>query len=80
RVTERVPLPPSSHRIEDGDMNMSRQVVEDPGTPGVQDVTFAVATVNGMETGRIPVATSWSRRHVTPWCAWAPSRAPMCPR
>ena len=37
-------------------MNMSRQVVEDPGTPGTQDVTFAVATVNGVETGRLPVA------------------------
>jgi len=56
RVTERVPLPPNSHRIEDAGMNMSRQVVEDPGSPGVQDVTFAVATVNGVETGRIPVA------------------------
>jgi uncharacterized protein YabE (DUF348 family) len=56
RVTERVPLPPNSHRIEDAGMNISRQVVEDPGTPGVQDVTFAVATVNGVETGRIPVA------------------------
>ena len=37
-------------------MNMSRQVVEDPGTPGTQDVTFAVAKVNGVETGRLPVA------------------------
>ena len=37
-------------------MNMSRQVVEDPGTPGIQDVTFAVAKVNGVETGRLPVA------------------------
>lgn len=37
-------------------MNMSRQVVEDPGTPGAQDVTFAVAKVNGVETGRLPVA------------------------
>ena len=37
-------------------MNMSRQVVENPGTPGVQDVTFAIAKVNGAETGRLPVA------------------------
>jgi resuscitation-promoting factor RpfB len=58
RVTERIPLPPNSHRIEDPDMNMSRQVVEDPGSPGTQDVTFAVATVNGVETGRIPVANT----------------------
>lgn len=39
-------------------MNMSRQVVEDPGSPGLQDVTFAVATVNGVETGRLPVANT----------------------
>jgi hypothetical protein len=56
RVTERIPLPPISRRIEDPEMNISRQVVEDPGTPGTQDVTFAVATVNGVETGRLPVA------------------------
>ncbi|WP_420715814.1 transglycosylase family protein [Mycobacterium sp. 663a-19] len=56
RVTERVPLQPNARRVEDPDMNMSRQVVEDPGSPGTQDVTYAVATVNGVETGRIPVA------------------------
>lgn len=56
KVTEQLPLPPASRRIEDVTMNMSRQVVEDPGTPGVQDVTFAVAKVNGIETGRLPVA------------------------
>ncbi|WNG91951.1 resuscitation-promoting factor [Mycobacterium sp. ITM-2016-00318] len=56
KVTQRVPLPPNNQRIEDPTMNMSRQVVENPGTPGVQDVTFAVAKVNGAETGRLPVA------------------------
>ncbi|WP_217809265.1 resuscitation-promoting factor [Mycobacterium simiae] len=56
KVTERIPLPPTAHRVEDPDMNMSRQVVEDPGAPGTQDVTFAVATVNGVETGRLPIA------------------------
>jgi resuscitation-promoting factor RpfB len=58
RVTLRAPLPPISRRIEDPEMNMSRQIVEDPGTPGEQDVTFAVATVNGVETGRLPVANT----------------------
>lgn len=58
RVTERVPLQPPARRIEDPEMNVSRQVVEDPGSPGTQDVTFAVATVNGVETGRLPVANS----------------------
>ncbi len=58
QVTQRIPLPPGSRRIEDPEMNMSRQVVEDPGTPGEQDVTFAVAMVNGVETGRLPVANT----------------------
>ncbi|MCC9181907.1 resuscitation-promoting factor RpfB [Mycolicibacterium mageritense DSM 44476 = CIP 104973] len=56
KVTERVPLVPGNQRIEDPTMNMSRSVVEDPGAPGTQDVTFAVAKVNGVETGRLPVA------------------------
>jgi uncharacterized protein YabE (DUF348 family) len=56
KVTERVPLPPAHKRIEDPTMNESRQVVENPGAPGVQDVTFAIARVNGVETGRLPVA------------------------
>jgi uncharacterized protein YabE (DUF348 family) len=56
RVTERVPLPPGSRRIEDPEMNVSRRIVEDPGAPGVQEVTFAVAMVNGVETGRLPIA------------------------
>ncbi|MGX9787630.1 transglycosylase family protein [Mycobacterium sp. MMS18-G62] len=56
KTTERVPLPPNNKRIEDVTMNMSRQVVDDPGEPGTQDVTFAIAKVNGVETGRLPVA------------------------
>jgi resuscitation-promoting factor RpfB len=56
KVTERVPMPPDNKQIPDVNLNMSRQVVEDPGTPGTQDVTFAVASVNGVETGKLPVA------------------------
>ncbi|WP_197747369.1 resuscitation-promoting factor [Mycobacterium florentinum] len=56
KVTERIPLPPNARKVEDPDMNMSRQVVEDPGSPGTQDVTYAVVTVNGVETGRLPIA------------------------
>lgn len=56
KVTERLPLVPDAQRIDDPTMNMSRQVVEDPGTPGTQDVVFAVAKVNGVETGRLPVS------------------------
>ncbi|MGV9744731.1 transglycosylase family protein [Rhodococcus zopfii] len=54
-ITETLPLEPPVQRIEDETMNMSRTVVEDPGTPGVQDVTFAVSTVDGAETGRATV-------------------------
>jgi hypothetical protein len=56
KVTERLPLAPPAQRIDDPTMNMSRQVVQDPGAPGVQDVTFAEASVNGVVTGRLPVA------------------------
>ncbi|WP_199254076.1 resuscitation-promoting factor [Mycolicibacterium mengxianglii] len=56
KVTERLPLQPTAQRIEDPTMNMSRQILEDPGTPGTQDVTYAIAKVNGAETGRLPVA------------------------
>jgi uncharacterized protein YabE (DUF348 family)/transposase len=55
-VTARMPLRASTHRIEDPTMNMSRHLVEDPGTPGTEDVTFAVSIVNGVETGRRLVA------------------------
>jgi len=56
KVDQRVPLPPNNKRVEDVTMNMSRQVVDDPGSAGLQDVTFAIAKVNGVETGRLPVA------------------------
>ncbi|MFI6429641.1 transglycosylase family protein [Rhodococcus oryzae] len=51
-VTETLPLLPPEQRIEDPTMNMSKTVVENPGAPGVHDVTFAVTKVNGAETGR----------------------------
>ncbi|MDT5067357.1 MAG: resuscitation-promoting factor RpfB [Mycobacterium sp.] len=56
KTTERLPLAPDDKQIPDVTLNMSRQIVEDPGTPGTQDVTFAVSYLNGVETGRLPVA------------------------
>lgn len=56
KVTEVMPLAPLNKSVPDPTLNMSRTVVEDPGTPGTQSVTFAVSTVNGAETGRLPVA------------------------
>ncbi|HUO37886.1 MAG TPA: transglycosylase family protein [Mycobacterium sp.] len=55
-ITARMPLPASTRLIEDPTMNMSRHVVVDPGTIGIQDATFAVTMINGVETGRRLVA------------------------
>ncbi|MFC9839958.1 transglycosylase family protein [Rhodococcus sp. NPDC127530] len=55
---ETLPLAPEEQRIEDPTMNKSRTVVENPGLPGVQDVTFAVNTVNGTEVGRNQVSAT----------------------
>lgn len=61
-VSERLPLPAPLRRIHDPSINTSRNIVDDPGHPGTQDVTFAVSTVNGRVVGRQVVA----RAVVTP--------------
>ncbi|MFE7745453.1 transglycosylase family protein [Nocardia sp. NPDC057455] len=58
RHTETLPLDPPENVIEDPTMNMSRTVVESPGAPGVQDVTFAVTMVNGQEVDRQAVGST----------------------
>ncbi|WP_232852406.1 resuscitation-promoting factor [Nocardia acididurans] len=55
---ERIPLDPTENVIEDPTMNMSRVIVENPGTPGVQDVTFAISTVNGVEAAKDPISST----------------------
>jgi uncharacterized protein YabE (DUF348 family) len=57
KITERVPLDPPRRRIDDPQLNMSKEVVEDKGAAGSQDMTYAVSKVNGVETGRLPVAS-----------------------
>lgn len=57
-VVETLPLAPSENRIDDPTLNMSRTVIEDRGTPGVQDVTFEVHRVNGQEVGRVQMSSS----------------------
>jgi uncharacterized protein YabE (DUF348 family) len=57
KITERVPLDPPRRRIEDPQLNISKEIVEDKGAAGSQDMTYAVSTVNGVETGRLPVAS-----------------------
>jgi resuscitation-promoting factor RpfB len=58
KVTEQAPLAPTPQKIEDAEMNMSRSVVEDPGAPGSQDIVYSVLSVNGRETGRMPVSNN----------------------
>ncbi|WP_454195159.1 transglycosylase family protein [Nocardia sp. Marseille-Q1738] len=58
RHTETVPLDPPENVIEDPTLNMSRTVVESPGKPGIQDVTFAVTMVNGQEVDRTPIGST----------------------
>lgn len=55
---ETLPLDPPENVIEDPTMNMSRTVVENPGVPGLHDVTFAVTMVNGQEESRQPIASN----------------------
>ncbi|TSD99742.1 DUF348 domain-containing protein [Skermania sp. ID1734] len=55
--TETMPLAPPDNIVKDPTMNMSRTVIDSPGAPGVQDVTFAVEVVNGKEVSRRQIAT-----------------------
>jgi uncharacterized protein YabE (DUF348 family) len=56
--TERVPLNPPKNVINDVTMNMDRSVVENPGKPGVQDVTYAVSIVNGVVADKKPISST----------------------
>ncbi|MBF6215308.1 transglycosylase family protein [Nocardia puris] len=56
--TETLPFDPPENVIEDPTLNMSRTIVENPGAPGVHDVTFAVTLVNGQEVERTQVSAS----------------------
>ena len=51
-VVERTKVSPQVYRIQDPTMNMSRHVVEDPGSPGTQEVTVTVSMVDGVATSR----------------------------
>ncbi|MET4046290.1 resuscitation-promoting factor [Rhodococcus sp. 1163] len=50
--SETADVAPPEQRIEDPTMNMSRTVLENPGAPGISDITWAINTVNGKEVGR----------------------------
>ncbi|GGK49014.1 resuscitation-promoting factor RpfB [Nocardia camponoti] len=56
--TETLPLDPTEQIIEDPTLNMSRTIVENPGAPGVHNVTFAVTLVNGVEDTRVQIGST----------------------
>ena len=55
---ETVPVPAPENVVQDPEMKMSQKVEENPGAPGVQDVTWAVNTVDGKEVGRTQIAAT----------------------
>lgn len=53
--TETTDVEPPAERIEDPTMNMSKTIVENPGSSGISDITWNVNMVNGVEVGRTQV-------------------------
>ncbi len=53
--TETTDVESPAERIEDPTMNMSKTIVENPGSPGISDITWNVNTVNGVEVGRTQI-------------------------
>ncbi len=49
---ETTDIAPPAERIEDPTMKQSQTVVDNPGSPGVSDITWTVNLVNGEEVGR----------------------------
>src|SRR5205807_2333379 len=43
-------------QIEDPTLDAGKQVVQDPGTPGTQLVTYRITKKNGKETGRVQLS------------------------
>ncbi len=60
--TERRSVEPPLKKVKDSELRRGEVVVDDPGTPGEEIVTFQVTVKNGIETGRKQVA----RQEITP--------------
>lgn len=51
------PVQPAEERIEDSELPEGEEVVEEPGTPGEEVITFRVRTTNGSPTEREKLGT-----------------------
>ena len=49
---ETEPIAPPVNEVKDPELNIGKRVDENPGAPGMQEVTYAVNLVNGKEVGR----------------------------
>lgn len=57
RRTEQRPIPPPVQQVKDPGLASGRQIVDEPGTPGEDLVTFLVTLTNGKQTQRKEIAT-----------------------
>lgn len=55
-VTVTEPVAPPENTIDDPQLITGRKIVKKPGTPGSQEVTYSVTTVNGEETEKTKLA------------------------
>jgi uncharacterized protein YabE (DUF348 family) len=55
-ITQQESIDPPVQQIEDSTMDAGKQVVQDPGTPGSQLVTYRITKKNGKETGRVQLS------------------------
>lgn len=51
-ITVTEPVAPPENKVDDPNLVKDRKLVKKPGTPGSQEVTYEVTTVNGKETAK----------------------------
>ncbi|HET6499799.1 MAG TPA: transglycosylase family protein [Amycolatopsis sp.] len=55
-LTQQESIAPPVQQVQDPTLDAGKQVVQDPGTPGTQMVTYRITKKNGKETGRVQLS------------------------
>ncbi|MFD2419089.1 transglycosylase family protein [Amycolatopsis pigmentata] len=55
-ITQQENIDPPVQQVQDNTLDAGKQVVQDPGTPGTQMVTYKVTKRNGKETARLQLS------------------------
>lgn len=55
-ITQQEDIDPPVQQIQDSTLESGKQVVEDPGAPGAQQVTYKITKKNGKETARVQLS------------------------